>query len=200
MSIDAKVLEEGEVLWDNLGHVYPPAEMIVGAAFSASYRAWEMYCREHFPALIASAREAEASRIRHLAWTDYFGTTQLTHAASAMDTLKDKLQRAEHREQSLAQEVETLRETNARLNRRCQQYEAGLAAKLDSPLAEGRTFGRVLANAAAEMYKNKRDALAQENARLREALKRARSMLGPHSLHPDAEGFAIIDAALAGKK
>lgn len=34
-------------------------------------------------------------------------------------------------------------------------------------------------------------------ARLREALLRARKMLGLHSLHADAEGFAIIGAALA---
>jgi len=40
-----------------------------------------------------------------------------------------------------------------------------LAAKLDSPLAEGRTFGRALANSAATMYLHERDrALAAARA------------------------------------
>lgn len=36
-------------------------------------------------------------------------------------------------------------------------------------------------------------ALADE---LAEALERARKMLGPHSMHPDAEGMLMIDCAL----
>lgn len=42
------------------------------------------------------------------------------------------------------------RETNQRLNHRCQQYEAGLAEKIAAGRSENRNLGRALANAAAE--------------------------------------------------
>ena len=56
-------------------------------------------------------------------------------------------------------ELAALRETNQKLNRRCQSAEAGLAAKLTS----GPSFGRALANAAATMYHAQ---LAERNAEL----------------------------------
>lgn len=48
---------------------------------------------------------------------------------------------------ALIAEVRQQRETNTRLNRRCQMYEAGIAEKVE--LSDG-SLGRALANAAAE--------------------------------------------------
>ena len=56
-------------------------------------------------------------------------------------------------------ELAALRETNMKLNRRCQSAEKGLAAKLTS----GPSFGRALANSAATMYHAQ---LAERNAEL----------------------------------
>jgi hypothetical protein len=61
----------------------------------------------------------------------------------------------------LRESITSLRETNKRLNRRCQSAEAGLAAKLES----GPCFGRALANASATMHR-------AQNAELRELLER----------------------------
>jgi hypothetical protein len=60
-------------------------------------------------------------------------------------------------------ENKRLRETNNRLNRRCQTYERGLAEKIEKGRTEG-SLGRALANAAA----TKTEA---ENERLRAALE-----------------------------
>jgi hypothetical protein len=54
------------------------------------------------------------------------------------------------------EEIQRLRETNARLNRRCQEYEAGLAEKLKGTPA--RSFGRGLAIAAATYYRHRAEA------------------------------------------
>jgi len=56
-------------------------------------------------------------------------------------------------------ELAALRETNQKLNRRCQSAEAGLSAKLTS----GPSFGRALANSAATMY---HEQLAERDAEL----------------------------------
>jgi len=62
-------------------------------------------------------------------------------------------------------ELAALRETNQKLNRRCQSAEAGLAAKLTS----GPSFGRALANAAATIY---HEQLAESLSELAELRKR----------------------------
>lgn len=59
-------------------------------------------------------------------------------------------------------ENERLKETNARLNRRCQCYERGLAEKVKN--SRGRSIGRALAVAA--FWKSE-----AENERLRAALR-----------------------------
>ena len=59
----------------------------------------------------------------------------------------------------LEAELAALRETNQKLNRRCQSAEAGLSAKLTS----GPSFGRALANSAATMY---HEQLAERDAEL----------------------------------
>ena len=49
----------------------------------------------------------------------------------------------------LREEVERLRATNTRLNRRCSTYEAGLKEKLEDAKRASGSLGRMLANAAA---------------------------------------------------
>jgi DNA repair exonuclease SbcCD ATPase subunit len=69
-----------------------------------------------------------------------------------------------HQADELLAEVDRLRETNSRLNRRCQTYESGLAEKLE---AKGSALGRMLANAAAEMQTARAEAAEAEVDRLR---------------------------------
>lgn len=61
--------------------------------------------------------------------------------------------------------------TNARLNRRCQEYEAGLRSKLDQVNGG---LGRMLANAAARMFKEEAEALRSRVALLEEVVEAAR--------------------------
>ena len=63
---------------------------------------------------------------------------------------------AEGRIRELETELAASRETNSRLNRRCQQYERGLAEKLAEN--KGPSLGRALANAAAEMCEQRAEA------------------------------------------
>ncbi len=51
----------------------------------------------------------------------------------------------------MGDELTAARDTIRRLNRRCQDYEAALAEKLNANA--GRSFGRALANGAATMYR-----------------------------------------------
>jgi hypothetical protein len=84
-----------------------------------------------------------------------------------------------------AKKLAEARETIRRLNRRCQEADGAMAAKLDSPLVEGRTFGRACANYAASMYKRERD-------EARAALRFARTQISDGT-----DAASIIDDALA---
>ena len=66
----------------------------------------------------------------------------------------------------LQEALVTARETNTRLNRRCQAAESGLAAKL---ALGGPSFGRALANSAAVMY---REQLGEAQATIQELRER----------------------------
>jgi len=85
------------------------------------------------------------------------GTCLSRASAGEMTRALDERRRALARVEA---ELAALRETNQKLNRRCQSAEQGLAAKLD---AGGPSFGRALANAAATMY---REQLAERDAEL----------------------------------
>lgn len=69
--------------------------------------------------------------------------------------------------EAAAGELETLRGTNTRLNRRCQSAERGLKAKLTS----GFSFGRALANSAAVMWHEKCLEIAAQVAELEAAAR-----------------------------
>lgn len=71
-----------------------------------------------------------------------------------------------------AEELAEARETIKRLNRRCSQYEQGLASKVDEAKTAGPSFGRSLANAAATMYEAERDAARAERDEARKALSK----------------------------
>jgi hypothetical protein len=101
-----------------------------------------------------------------------------------------KLDIAEAERDAARAEVAELRETNNRLNKRCQSAESGLAAALRGEGAKPGPggFGRMLANSAAAMYASQlkdahADALAArgECERLREAL----AGLGKHKQFRD---------------
>ena len=81
---------------------------------------------------------------------------------SALDALNQQ-KRAEKAE---AQEAR-LKETNRRLNRRCTDMEGALEEKLEKGKAEYRNFGRMLANAAAGMYKDQAAKAEAEAKRLK---------------------------------
>lgn len=67
---------------------------------------------------------------------------------------------------------EALRETVARLNRRAQSAESGLAAALAGHERDGPSFGRTLANAAAAMYRDQAEAAQTREAALVALLRR----------------------------
>lgn len=85
--------------------------------------------------------------------------------------------------QRLADAVAQQRDTITRLNRRCQSAEKGLQAKLDSPLIEGRTFGRIFANSAATMYAEQlRDCQAALAAAQRDAARVEAALVARHEM------------------
>lgn len=59
--------------------------------------------------------------------------------------------------EALEAERDNLRETNQRLNRRCQLAESALAEKIEKAKRSGGSFGRSMANAAAAMFERQRD-------------------------------------------
>ena len=73
------------------------------------------------------------------------GAILLGELDTSRDALVDKVIKLEA-------DLSTARATNTRLNRRCQQYESSLAEKLDQV---GWGFGRMLANGAAAMFRDK---------------------------------------------
>ena len=66
----------------------------------------------------------------------------------------------QQQEITLKSELENCRETNRRLNRRCQLYASGMEEKIEKGKAEYRNLGRIFANATAEAYAVKLDAIA----------------------------------------
>lgn len=79
-------------------------------------------------------------------------------------------------EKYLASEAELAqsRETIKRLNRRVQIAESGLAEKIK---ASGRSLGRALANAAADMFMHERDEARAELAQIKERIAKSNPVL-----------------------
>ena len=112
---------------------------------------------------------------------------------------------AEGRIRELETELAASRETNSRLNRRCQQYERGLAEKLAEN--KGPSLGRALANAAAEMCEQRAE-VAEKRIReleaeladtiaLKEATEDAMSKMAQYGSETDAHRRAeAAEAAL----
>ena len=63
-------------------------------------------------------------------------------------------------------DVERLQQTNRRLNRRCTDMEGALKEKLEKGKVEYRSFGKILANAAAGLYKHQAEKAEAEVGRL----------------------------------
>lgn len=82
--------------------------------------------------------------------------------------------------------LEEARATNARLNRRCQLYEAGLAEKVKQHREGGWSFGRMLANSAAVMAERKNDELATRISVLEETVRDLIAAAAPGSPETDA--------------
>jgi len=94
-----------------------------------------------------------------------------------------------------ADERDRLRETNARLHRRCQLAESQIKTTVDDCRRQGVSFGRILANAACEMAEAERD-------RLREAVNEVlRLVRREEHLFPRTKRIAdILDAAIEGRE
>lgn len=76
-----------------------------GTHFTSSTGVWCLY--EDAAAEIARLKaDVETERNRHRAWTDYFQTNQLTHAASRLEAAEDDRRRLKERVAELEGEVE----------------------------------------------------------------------------------------------
>ena len=111
---------------------------------------------------------------------------------------------AEAERDALKAEVASLRETNAKLNRRAQASEAAAlrVAQIEQRIAEhkrGKPLGRIEAQFAIAAAETDRDALKAQVERLREEVFRAISIIQVGA-HPDSERpavFKVLQAALA---
>lgn len=70
-------------------------------------------------------------------------------------------------------ECDAARSSLQRLNRRCGEYEKGLAVKLEDAKRQGGSLGRGLANAGYELACAEAEKLRGEVSRLQEALREA---------------------------
>lgn len=85
-------------------------------------------------------------------------------------------------------EVNRLRETVKRLNRRCQSAESGLAQKIDEMRRAGWSFGRAFANSAATMYSEQIEELKASRVADPELVARLHRAL---DFHPKALAVSI---------